>query len=187
MALTRKMLKAMGIEDEKIEQIIDAHTESTDALKKERDGYKEDADKLPAVQKELDDLKSSTPDGYKEKYEAEKKAFDDYKAEVAAEKLSAEKGALYREMLKEIGVDESRLDAVMRVTDLGGVEIEDGKIADIDKVKEGAKSEWAAFITEEKPSGASVSNPPSGNMGGSGEPDPGTMSMEDYIKYRKGQ
>ena len=43
MALTRKMLKAMGIEDEKIDQIIEAHTETVDALKVERDQYKEDA------------------------------------------------------------------------------------------------------------------------------------------------
>lgn len=187
MALTRKMLKAMGIEDEKIEQIIDAHTESTDALKQQRDGYKEDAEKLAEVQKELDNLKSAEPDEYKEKYEAEKKAFDDYKASVAAEKLSAEKGALYRDMLKEIGVDESRIDAILKVTDLNGVEIEDGKIAGIDEVKKGAESEWAAFITEEKSRGAGVDNPPAGNNGGSDDPDPSTMSMEDYIKFRKGQ
>lgn len=187
MSLTRKMLKAMGIEDEKIEQIIEAHTESTDALKKQRDEYKEDAEKLSAVQKELDNLKSAEPDGYKEKYEAEKKAFDDYKASVAAEKLSAEKGALYRDMLKEIGVDESRIDAILKVTDLGSIEIEGGKIAGIDEVKKGAETEWAAFITEERSRGAGVDNPPAGNGGGAGETDPGTMSMEDYIKFRKGQ
>ena len=33
MALTRKFLKAMGIEDDKIDQIIDAHTETVTALK----------------------------------------------------------------------------------------------------------------------------------------------------------
>ena len=33
MALTRKMLKAMGIEDDKIDQIIEAHTETVDGLK----------------------------------------------------------------------------------------------------------------------------------------------------------
>ena len=35
----------MGIEEEKIDQIIDAHSETVDALKAERDGYKEDAAK----------------------------------------------------------------------------------------------------------------------------------------------
>ena len=43
MALTRKMLKAMGIEDEKIDQIIEAHTETTDPLTRERDVYSLDA------------------------------------------------------------------------------------------------------------------------------------------------
>jgi hypothetical protein len=35
MALTRKMLKAMGIEEEKIEQIIEAHAETVDGLKED--------------------------------------------------------------------------------------------------------------------------------------------------------
>ena len=43
MSLTRKMLKAMGIEEEKIDQIIEAHSETVDALKKDRDTYKENA------------------------------------------------------------------------------------------------------------------------------------------------
>ena len=52
MAMTRKFLKAMGIEEEKIEQIIEAHTETVNALKEERDKFKGDAEKLPTVQKE---------------------------------------------------------------------------------------------------------------------------------------
>ena len=43
MSLTRKMLKAMGIEEEKIDQIIEAHSETVDSLKADRDTYKEDA------------------------------------------------------------------------------------------------------------------------------------------------
>ena len=53
MALTRKFLSALGIEEEKAEQIIAAHTETVDGLKAERDKYKEDAEKLPATQNEL--------------------------------------------------------------------------------------------------------------------------------------
>ena len=37
MSLTRKMLKAMGIEEEKIDQIIEAHSETVDSLKAVRD------------------------------------------------------------------------------------------------------------------------------------------------------
>ena len=39
MSLTRKFLSAMGIEEDKIEQIIDAHTDTVNALKEARDGF----------------------------------------------------------------------------------------------------------------------------------------------------
>jgi len=54
MALTRKMLKAMEIDDEKIDQIIDAHTDVTDALKADRDKYKADAEKSYNLERELE-------------------------------------------------------------------------------------------------------------------------------------
>ena len=91
MALTRKMLKAMGIEDEKIDEIVDAHAETVDALKKERNKYKEEADKLTDVQKKYDDLKkvvdSEEEDPYKAKYDKEHKAFEEYKAGVESERI----------------------------------------------------------------------------------------------------
>ena len=62
MALTRKFLSALGIEADKVDEIISAHTETVEALKNERDTFKADAEKLTGVQKELDDLKNgSTP------------------------------------------------------------------------------------------------------------------------------
>ena len=54
MALTRKALSTMGIEDDKIDQIISMHTETVNALKEERDKYKDGAEKLETVKKELD-------------------------------------------------------------------------------------------------------------------------------------
>ena len=87
MALTRKMLKAMGIEDEKIDQIIEEHVESVDGLKAERDRYKAAAKDAEALSAELDALKAKG-DGaaeYEEKYRAKCKELDDYMAEVEAE------------------------------------------------------------------------------------------------------
>ena len=49
--MTRKLLKSMGIEDEKVDQIIEAHTEVTDALKKElaeAEGWKIKHDEVAA-------------------------------------------------------------------------------------------------------------------------------------------
>lgn len=182
MALTRKMLKAMGIEDEKIDQIIEAHTETTDALKRERDGYRVDAERLAEVQKELDQLREAGDGGYEEKYQAEHQAFEEYKAEVAKERETATKGSLYRALLKEAGVDEKRIETIMRVTDLDGVEIDGDGLRDADKLTEAIKAEWADFVTQDGARGAEVDDPPAG--GGDG-PDLGSMSMDEYVAYRK--
>ena len=91
MALTRKMLKAMGIEDEKIDQIVEAHSETVDALKDKLRKAEEDSEDLKDVQKELDELKKKTSgaDDWKKKYDDEKKAFDDYKKEIAGKETAA--------------------------------------------------------------------------------------------------
>ena len=51
MALTRAMLKGMGLTEEQISAIIDEHTSVTTALKDQIKEYKEQADRLPEVQK----------------------------------------------------------------------------------------------------------------------------------------
>lgn len=165
MALTRKMLKAMGIEDEKIDQIIDAHTETVDALKEQRDQYKADAEKLPEIQKQLDkansDLEAKGNDAYKVKYEALKEEFEGYKNEQTAKETRSAKERAYRELLKAAGVTEKRIDSVIRVSDLDGVELDDkGTIKDADKLTESIKTEWADFIPTTTTKGAQTATPP---------------------------
>ena len=63
MALTRKFLKAMGIEEEKIEEIISAHSETVTGLKEEAEKYKADAEKLPSVQAALDKANETVSKG----------------------------------------------------------------------------------------------------------------------------
>lgn len=181
--LTRKMLRAMGIDDEKIDQIMEAHGETVDALKEQRDQYKVDAEKLPEVQKELDDLKAAGDGGYKEKYESEHAAFEKYKSDVAEEKANGEKGNLYRQLLKELKVDPKRIDAIMKVTDLKDIRVKDGKLEDADKLTESIKNEWSGFIVSTRTDGAPVEEPPGGDEGG--EEDLGSMSMKDYIAARQ--
>lgn len=167
MALTRKMLKAMGIEDEKIDQIIEAHTETVDGLKADREKFKEDAEKLPAVQKELDNLKAAAEkdgkDPYKVKYEALKEEFDSYKNEVETKETNTKKEAAYRALLKEVGISDKRLDSVLKVSDLSGVKLDkDGKIEDASELKKSIKEEWSDFIVKTGEKGADPANPPSG-------------------------
>lgn len=163
---TRKMLKALGIEEEKIDQIMEAHVEVVDALKADRDTYKEDAQKLSAVQKELDELKAKGEDGYKEKYEKEHKAFEDFKTEQAAKETKAAKSKAYRELLREAGVSDKRFEGIIKLTDLDGIELDtDGKIKDADKHAETIKTEWADFIVSTSTRGAQTATPPTNNGG----------------------
>ena len=105
MALTRKMLKAMGIEEEKIDQIIDEHIDVVDALKKERDGYKSDAGKLADVQRKLDAYEKNNGDGKKtvskEDYDALKTEYDNYKADITAKEIKAAKESAFRELVRQ--------------------------------------------------------------------------------------
>lgn len=59
MSITRKLLKGMGLTEEQVDTIIEAHTETVDGLKADVSRYKADAGKLAGVQKELDDLKAA--------------------------------------------------------------------------------------------------------------------------------
>ena len=93
MALTRKLLKGMGLTDEQVDTIIEAHTDTVDGLKEQVKVYKADADKLPTVQQELDDLKEKGDDGYKEKYEKEHSDFEAYKSDIAKKETRAAKEA----------------------------------------------------------------------------------------------
>ena len=183
MALTRKALKAMGLTEEQVDSIVEMHTETLDGLKNEAEQYKADAKKLQGVQKELDELKKGGGEDYKAKYEAEKAAHDRTRSDHAAKETAAQKKALYRALLKEAGVQEKRIESVLKLTDLNAVELEGDKLKDGEALTKSIKEEWADFIAQPTTEGAQVDNPPDGK--GGDEKDMGKMSMEEYIAARK--
>lgn len=184
MALTRTLLKGMGLNEEQVSTIIEAHVDTVDGLKKDISKYKGDAEKLPTVQKELDDLKTAGDGGYKEKYEKEHADFEKYKADQTAKETRQAKEKAYREFLKSVGVSEKRIPSIIKVTDLNAVELEGDKVKDADnKLAESVKTEWADFIETSNTDGANTQNPPANNNNNSGE-DPSKMTMDQYIAYR---
>lgn len=165
MALTRRSLKAMGIEDEKIDEIISAHAETVDALKEQRDNYKAQADELTKVQQKLDEanetIKANGSDAWKVKYDAIKEEYDNYKSDISAKETTRAKQAAYREVLKAAGVSDKRIDSIVRVSDIDSVELdESGKIKGADKLTESIKNEWADFIVSTNTKGADTATPP---------------------------
>jgi len=168
MALTRKFLAALGIEEGKIESIIDAHTETVDALKKERDGYKAEAEKLPKVQEDLKKAQAAAKDSGE--YDKLKKEFDDYKADVANKELLAKKTAALKEIAKDAGLSEAGIAKALKYHDFSKLELDekDG-IRDKSAVIKGLKEEWPEYIQTTRTKGANTPNPPTQENGGGGD------------------
>lgn len=162
MALTRKLLKGMGLTEEQMDTIIEAHTDTVDGLKSDLARYKADAEKLPGVQAELENLKAKGDDGWKDKHDKVKKEFDDYKREQMQKETKSAKESAYRELLKSAGISEKRIDSVLKITDLSSVELEDGKIKNADDLKKSIKEEWADFVVTTKQKGAISTHAPAG-------------------------
>lgn len=186
MAITRKLLKGMGLTEEQQDTIIEAHADTVNGLKADVERYKADAEKLPTVQKELDEIKGNGEGGYKEKYEAEHKAFETYKKAVDTEKATAAKEKAVEAMLKKIGVSEKRLQSVAKLAKADGLldalELdENGAVKEADKLEKSLKDGYSEYITTTSTKGANTPTPPA-NSGGA------KLTMADiYKKDEKGR
>lgn len=165
-SLSRKFLTTLGIDEDKADAIMEKHQEVLTEVKEERDKYKEEAESVPALQKQVEDLKAQNEgaekDPYKVKYEALKEDFEAYKKDISDKQTASKKEEAYKALLKEAGVSEKRLSAVMKVTDLKDFELdEEGKPKEKDKHLASIKEEWGDFITSTHSEGAKTSTPPS--------------------------
>ena len=180
MSLTRKMLKAMGIEEEKIDQIIEAHSETVDSLKADRDSYKDDAEKLKSVQKELDDLKAKGDDGWKDKYEKLKGEHEQYKSDVLAKETRAAKEAAYRAILKDANLSEKGIEKAIKYAEWDKIELgEDGKLKGANDHIKAVRNEWAEYVTTTTTTGAKTYTPPANNGTGTGKTKEEIMAIKD--------
>lgn len=192
MAFTRKFLSAMGIEADKVDEIINAHIEVVDGLKEERDNFKKDAEKLADVQKQLNKANEKLAKNgegetvSKEDYDKLKKEYDDYKADITAKNTRTEKENAFRELLKSVGVSEKRFNAIIKVSDIDGLELDkDGKIKNAEKHTETIKSEWADFIETTTTRGADTANPPANNGKGTGKTKEEILAIKDGAVRRQ--
>lgn len=177
MALTREFLTALGIEKEKHQAIIDAHTETTDALKAERDRYKADADKLPKVQEDLKKAQAAAKDSGE--YDKLKKEFDDYKADVASKEALAAKKAAFQKVAKDAGLTEAGIAKAAKYQDYSKIELDDkGEIKDAKDLMKSIKEEWPEHVAKKETKGAETPTPPEGGNGGSGYSDIRAMTAK---------
>lgn len=190
MALSRKFLAALEIEQDKIDEIINAHSETVEGLKEERDSFKEKAEKYDKIQSDLDTANKkiedlSKDDAYKIKYEALKEDFDEYRKNVETEKTNNSKTAAYKQILKEIGISEKRIDAVTKLAELDKIKLDkDGKIEGSEDLKKSLSEEWADFIVKNGKEGAGTSTPPE-NEGGVVKTKEEIMKIKDTSERQK--
>lgn len=167
MALTRKLLKGMGLTDEQMDTIIEAHTDTVDGLKADVAKYKADAEQLPKVKRELDTLKAAGDGGYQEKYEKVKKDFDDYKAEVGGKEAKAAKEKAARAYYESKGITGKSLDIAIRGsgTEIESLEMDGDKIKDTSALDELVNGTFSGLVATTETRGAQTSNPPANNNG----------------------
>ena len=167
MALTRSLLKALGLNDEQISSIIEAHTDTITGLKDSLKTAEEKAKRFDDVEKELNELKSKGTEDYKAKYEAEHTAFENYKSDVTAKETKAAKETAVKAYFEQKGIKGKNLNAAMRgaTKEIAEVEIENGKIKNKTVLDDLLKGDFEVFVTKESVAGATTANPPA-NTGG---------------------
>lgn len=179
MALTRKLLKGMGLTDEQVDTIIEAHTDTVDGLKADISRYKADAERLPDVQKQLDDLKAAGDDGYKEKYEKEHSAFETYKADITAKEAKAAKEKAVRAYFEGKNITGANLELAMRGCgeEMAAIELDGDKIKDTKSLDALVAGTYKGLVSTSRTKGTDTSNPP-GNTGA------GTMTKEKIMEIK---
>ena len=183
MALTRKLLKGMGLSEEQVDTIIEAHMDTVDGLKAEATQYKSVAEKLLDVQKELDTIKAAGDGGWEEKAKDWEKKYTDLVADNARKETQTAKERAYRELLKDASLSDKGVEKALKYARWESVELDEaGKIKNPTDHIKSVKEEWSDFVTTTTTAGADTANPPATTTG---QQDLGKLSMEDYIAARK--
>lgn len=180
MALTRKFLKALGVSEEAIEEIITAHTDVTDDLKTQLKTAQDVQKQLDTITAERDNLqkKLNDPEQANRVAELEKQIAEYQKRETTAQKRTA-----LTALLEKIGIDKRGFARVLAATDLDGVEMDGESIKDADKLAESLKTEWSDLITEPGATGKPPQTPPQ-NPGNGGMTKEQIMAIKDRDERR---
>ena len=183
MALSRRMLSAMGLEADKIEQIIEAHTETvtglkqqnaelSDQLAKAKETGSADSDKWKEVQDKYDALVKQVEADNKARegkdYDALKKEYEDYKAEVQEKAVKSAKEKAVRGLLSDMNMSDKGIYMFM---EYGypkiSVELdEDGKPKNATAIRQVVKKDFGEYIPKIETKGADTKQPPTDGKGG---------------------
>jgi len=165
MSFTRAFLKANGLNDDQITSVMEEHTAIVDRIRNELNGYKADAEKLPQVQKELDDLKNG--EDFKAKFEKEHADFENYKAEIAKAAQEEKVKAAYRKLLQAENIGEKHLDSILGITRFDALKLDkDGNLENVDALKKTIADQYGDFVVKKSTRTHQPETPPDNDNGG---------------------
>ena len=182
MSFGRKLMKTMGLSEEQQDALMEEHMAVVNGFKEslaqaqaEAEKYKAEAAKLPDLQTKYDAVK-----GYKERYETEHSEFESYKSKETERARLGKVEKAFRKLLEAENINPKRFDAVIRLTDLTKMELEeDGEtLKNAERLRENIKTEWSDYRTTTENKGVDVGNPQNKDKGGFGG-----MSLSEKMAY----
>ncbi len=184
MALTRGMLSAMGLDEDKVQAIITAHVEVVDGLKAEIKSSKDKADKAEKLEQELTEAKNSLAELEKAKGEYETTAAEltKLKESISAKETRSQKETAVESVLKTLGIDDKWYDRIKKTVDFDGIELnKDGTLKNGDKLTEAIETEWGDTIPTVTETGVRTAHPPA-NSGKTTMTKDEISKIEDYTE-----
>lgn len=165
----------MGLTDEQVSAIVEAHTDTVDGLKASKKALET---KLAEAEEKAKDVENNSDSEWKEKYEKEHSDFEAYKAEETAKAEVETKKRLYEQLLKDANVSEKRIASILKITDVSQMKVDkDGKLEKADELKKNIETEYADFITSVSTKGEKIATPPKNNGGK-------TMTKEEIMAIK---
>lgn len=161
MALSRSFLKGMGLTEEQVGAIVEAHSETVNGLTEQVKSLKAEVSKL---QDDAESSKETSDSEWKAKYEEEHSNFEAFKVEQTKNAEHNAKRSAYADVLRKVGVSDKRISQILAVAKVDELKLDkDGNVDGIDNLEKNIKEEWSEFIPHTTTKGADVSTPPASN------------------------
>ncbi len=162
--------------DEMENALINLHLGVVDALKDELDTAKAETGKIADLKQQIADLTAEK--GFKEKYESEHKAFEDYKKSISDKETLAAKETAVKAYFEKKGITGGNLEIAMRGAreEINSAELDGEKIKDTKALDALVAGTFRGLIVSKGTQGANTANPPTGNG------QSGTLTRADIYK-----